>query len=602
MALSSEDAQVKVKQIIEHSKRFWTQRNLKFKDWFRLLILIDELATRGMETYVSNEPQTFYNMAHFLTTTGELSHLTPVADESPLALDKRAKLHRGCESMWRQVDRARRAGGEQPFIDEMSFYLLLLGWYTMSMQFDKESGLLRPQIWSPYDTYPMYGNGRMNTVVHSYPVTIKEAELKAKQNGWEYTPGFSNGDGNVTIDDFFIMEGEKLWNMILISSKDVTGWVERSDMKIMAAPVAGFPDRGSLSNTGVVATASASNFRDWRRLTGRGIFEVNEAVTRSFNKWKSMVTQILRDTAQPIIQEFSGSPQATPEQLRERGAFFHYAPGEQGLVRVPPAALPIEVQSNLQETRREMQKGSFNDSVYGMFDGKKPPGYTLSLLASASANQILYPYMDGKNYVFAECDSFWLNMTKKSGKTFTVQGDFLEDINAEDIPDDVLVTVKSDIATPKDWMERATVANMMEKHVDETTLITEVYRLTDPQGIKRRMSLDRVLKHEMTQQIELVAGYYAHADYLTSRGDARQARIFRNAAARMEAQFGVPANGLPNPADASRVNRQIEEGSPDERARIDPSVSPPEERGFTPESLRRSIGRGSLRTVPGIAQ
>lgn len=601
MPLAPDTEVGKVKQIIAVNKRYWVQRNLKFRDWFRLLILIDELATKGMETYVSNEPQTFFNMAHFLTTTGELSHLIPVANDSPIEMDKRAKVHRGCEAMWVQVDRGRREGGMSPFIDELAFYLLILGWYALAMQFDKDTGLLRPQIWSPFDTYPMYANNKMDSLVHSYPLTQKEAVVKAQQNGWEYNPGF-DGDGNTVIDDFFKMEGKTLWNMILINGRDVTGWVDRSDMKIMAAPVAGFPDKGSLSNTGNIVTASSSNFRDWRRLTGRGIFEVNEAVTRSFNKWKSMVTQILRDTAQPIIQEFSASPQATPEKLRERGAYFHYSPGETGLQRLPPASMPIEVQSNLQETRREMQKGSFNDSVYGMFDGKKPPGYTLSLLASASANQILYPYMDGKNYVFAECDSFWLSGVKKSGKVYVVKGEFIEDLTPEEIPEDVFFKVKSDIATPKDWMERATVANMMDEHVDETTLITEVYRLTDPQGIKRRKSLDRVLKHEMTQQIELAAGYYAHADYLTSRGDARQARLFKSAASQIEAQFGVPANGLPNPADASRVNRQIAEGSPEERVRIDPSVSPPEERGFTPESLRRSIGRGSLRTVPGIAQ
>ncbi len=598
MVLASADDVAKVVQRIQHNKHFWVQRNLKFRDWFHLLILIDELASKGMETYVSNEPQTFYNMAHFLTTTGELSHLTSIANESALELDKRAKIHRGCESMWNQVDRGRRAGGDQSFKDELAFYLLILGWYSVAMQYDPATGLLRPQIWSPFDTYPMYANNRMDSLVHSYPTTQKEAVIKADQNGWTYNPGF-DGDGNVIIDDYFLMQGEKMWNMILINSRDVTGWVERPDMKIMAAPVAGFPDKGSLSNTGNTVTAATSNFRDWRRLSGRGIFEVNEAVTRSFNKWKSMVTQILRDTAQPIIQEFSGSAQATPEQLRDRGALFHYLPGETGLQRLPPASIPIEIQASLAETRREMQKGSFNDAVFGMMEGRNA-GYTLSLLASASANQILSPYMDGKNFVFSEADSFWLDNVRKGGKVFVVKGQFLEDLKPEDIPEDVYVEVKSDIATPKDWMERATVANMMEKHVDETTLITEVYKLTDPQGIKRRRSLDRVLNHEMTKQIELVAGYYVHADYLVSRGDSRQAGIFRRAAANMEAQFGQPANGLPNAIDSTRVNQQIEEGSPAERARIDPSVSPPEERGFTPQSLRRSIGRGTVSSVTGV--
>ena len=72
--MPDEGAIAKIRLDIATLKRFWYQRNRQFKEWYELLILIDKLASKGMESYVSNEPQTFYNMAHYLLTKGELSH------------------------------------------------------------------------------------------------------------------------------------------------------------------------------------------------------------------------------------------------------------------------------------------------------------------------------------------------------------------------------------------------------------------------------------------------------------------------------------------------------------------------------------------------
>ena len=78
--------QEEVTKIIANSKQFWYNRNLKFQEWYELLTLVDALYTRGMETYVSNEPMTLYNMAHYLLTKGELSHTTPIENDLPWSL------------------------------------------------------------------------------------------------------------------------------------------------------------------------------------------------------------------------------------------------------------------------------------------------------------------------------------------------------------------------------------------------------------------------------------------------------------------------------------------------------------------------------------
>lgn len=98
-----------------------------------------------------------------------------------------------------------------------------------------------------------------------------------------------------------------------------------------------------------------------------------------------------------------------------------------------------------------------------------------------------------------------------------------------------------------------------------------------------------MLEHPMSQLVEMIAGYYSHADYLDRRGDRRQAALFRKAAMGLENQLGVPPPGAAKPEEATEVAAQVREGAPEERARVTPGVFPSEARGLR--------GRGTLRAV-----
>ena len=573
-----------VKQDIDVLKRFWSQRNLKFLDWYKMLVMVDLLQSKGLESYVSNEPQTFYNMAHYLLTRGELSHLISIDGESVLEMDKRAKVDRGCQYNWRIIDRERQLGGSMPYLDELGHYILVLGWYSTVFFFDKTTGLLKAQVWSPYDTYPRYADNKLITCVHSYKISEQEAQLKAKTNKWKYEGKSMGVSSNVLLDDYWMFVEDTPYNIVLIDGKVVTPWVHRPEMEVLVAPIGGFPDKGSLTPSSL----------DWKKLSGRSIFEVNQSVTLAFNKWKTMVSQILRDTAQPVTQEHSQSPVATPEQLRQRGAFFHYAVGEPGLSRLPPAAIPIEIQAHLMEIRRELQKGSFNDAVWGMLEGES--GYALSTLASSSANQILYPFMDAKHFVISEGDRFWLSNLKTSKRTFDIRGKLIEKLKPTDIPDDVIVTVESSVATPKDWLEKGAIAGYLKEHFDKATLLKEVLGQNDPQSIIRKQKLDRLLDSPMAQMVEQIAGFRRHSNYLKVRGDAEQAALFMRAAEALEAQMSAPAPGQAAPQEMGRVNAAREAGRIPSSPRVKSGIAPPETRaGFTPQELRNMIGQGRIR-------
>ncbi len=568
-------------------KRDWFTRNRQMRDWYSLLLMVDTLSARGMESYVSNEPQTFYNMAHYLLTKGTISHTISLPSESPADLDKRALFDQACRYMWSEADRWRQLGGQQPFIDELGFYMLVTGWYSVVGQVDKQTGLLKAQVWSPATVYPRFANNRMTECVHSYTTTKIEVVTKARQNGWNYNPT-GNLEGNVNLDDYFFWDDQgQLFNDILVDDKDVTGIVPRPEIMLAVSPVAGFPDRGSLT----------TNTTDFPKRLGRSIFAVNSNVVLVFNKWKTLLTQSLRDSVQGITEEFSTEAVATPQSLRERGAFYHYNVNDPGLKRVEPIPIPIEVQVQLQEIRRELQKGFFSDAVYGMIGTES--GYGLERMATSSANQILYPYMDSKHFIISELDKFFLENKKTSNKTFQILGKVTGILKSTDIPDPLNVIVESEVATPKDWLERGTITGMLTGTLDEDSIITEILHMKDPQGIKRKKQLDRVLNSPTSLLIQQISAYYFHADYLESRGDTKQAQLFRKAAQMMEAQFGQPAPGqAANTATQTALEQAKAGGASQPATNANPQVIPPEAQGgFTPQQLRQSIGQGSLRAT-----
>jgi len=557
---------------IAELKKNWTLRATKFSEWYDMLCQVDKLKAKNMESAVSNDPRTFFNMAHFLFTAGEVQHRIPLTSDSPTERERQARVERACRYMWKEIDTVRQRGGSPPFVNELGFYLLLLGWYSLIVGIDENNQLI-PQLWSPAEVYPRFEDNTLTACVHEYRITVRAAKRKARIKGWNYSP--RTEVGYVTLDDYFYLDDNGvLQNMILIDDKDVTGVVNREDLLLLVAPVGGFQDKGS------IRTGTA-----WQQFIGQGILETDAKTIETFNKWTSMVMQALRDAVQLKYQEFSASPQATTEQLREYGATFHYSPGEQGLQPVPVAPIPIEARALQMDLEKRIQKGAFSDAVYGMVE-RGTAGYALSQLASSSANQIMHPYMQAKDFIIAECDKFWLSRVKTSKKVFNIKGEVEEQLRPTDIPDKVSIGVRSEMATQKDWLERATIANMMRQDVDEETLLAEVYKFNDTSTIKRRLNLDDFNKHPLTKQF--------HADFLEAAGDSRQAELFRKAAQALEMQMGAPEPGAAAPPQYLEAEAAREAGAPPRRPRVRPEILPPEERGFTPEELREMIGRGRL--------
>lgn len=576
-----------VVQDVATLRKEWTSRNQKFKEWYDILVLTDNLETTDMESVALNDPRTFFNMALFLLSAGETQHRSSMRGETPAELELQSKIQRVCQYVWREIDMQRQMGGSGSFNSDLGFFLLLLGWYSVAAEINEDTGLVHPVIWSPAEVYPRFEDGQMTACLHEYKTSVITAKRKANKKGWHYETGMTAG--NVLVDDYFYYdENGRLQNYVLVDNKDVTGQVQRNpeDFLLLVGTAGGFADKGAISS-------GAS----WQDYAGQGILETNRTMVEAMNKWVSMLMQNLRDTIQTKWQEFAASPKAKPEQLRRYGSLFHYTQGEGGLQPVQTLPPPVETRAMLMDLEKRNQKGGFNDAVYGMVE-KGTAGYALSALASSSANQVLFPYMRAKDFIIEQLDKFQIQSIRSGSKPFVVKGRVNEELKPKDIPEDVSMEVSSELATPKDLMERATIANMMKGSLDKETILSEVYKITDTSSIKRRQELDDFNDHPMTKELKLISSYEAYAELLAKAGDRRKAARFMRAAQALEMNMGAPQPGAARAVQATGAEAARAAAAPEEKQRVPAGVAPPEARSaFTPQELRGMIGRGTLKRM-----
>jgi hypothetical protein len=545
-----------------------------FRDWYDMLLLTDKLAQEGLESVCANDPRTTYNLAHYLLTAGEMHHNIPVNTDSAIELEKQSRVERAIEYLWDGVNKKRMRGGNQSFLSELNFYILALGWYSLIVSYEETEQKGIAVLWNPADVFPKYSDGELTECVHEYKMPIIAAQRKATMNGWSYKPTRSTGE--VIIDDYYyIDENNNLVESVLIDNKQVMAETPRDDVLLLVAPVGGFPDRGSI----------IPGDANWVQRVGQSILETNRATYEKINRWLTFELQILRDTAQPKYKEISmGDPKVRPEQLAQRGAVFQFNPGED-LSVINPAPIPLEIQTALVEFDREKQRGSFGDALYGMLDGNIS-GFALSQ-AIETANRVLYHYQNAKNYVISECDKFWLTKIPEGSKAFTIRGRTLEEVASKEIPEDVEVIVDSELATPRDWLEKATVANYLRDMLDDTTIMDQILNVKDPEGVRRRREIDRLEQHPQIINTKMITYCIKHAEYLRHMGDNNQAQIFEMAAQGLMNQLGALPPGQGMPAQSTEAEAARQAAAPRENRPISPEVTPPQ--------MRRAQGANSGR-------
>lgn len=525
-------------QAIGRLKGSWTRRNTKVRDWYNQLLQVNDLQQEGLESFISNNPRTTYNLALHLITPPDVPMRIPIDPLQDIEVPDTSEVERALRVMWKRVDAFNRTRGRKGWRRELNSYILATGWFAVYADIVDDPRLgtqvCLAEIWSPVDTYPAWDDDvGLSEVVHSQNLTRRAMNRKAEQLGWQ----LPNLTGDLfPIDDYWYLDEDSgvPTNLVMLQGRIIFGPEPAPDfyrLPVFISPAGGLPDRGSIITN-----------QSWMEHVGEAMLATNEFVQRNYNRQMTFLQQLLRDTAQPVSYEkrSGGNIVNDPNQLYRRGAHFRMGlQDDLGYLAKPP--IPVDFRTSLFDIDGMLQRGSLPHMMFGNIQAQVT-GYLISQV-SASAQQHLTPYAEATTGCQADISNFWLDLIQNHGRR-------PYELKVPKLPPGVEVEAQLHVNIPGDLTQRGTVARMLNPNfqISQSIIMDLLFpEITDPQREMARVRSELSQQHPIALQINLVRAYNEQAEILRSAGDTDGSNLFRAAATAISQQLQqqISAGGQP---------------------------------------------------------
>lgn len=549
-------ANLDAKQIISRAgtlKSQWGARETATKIWYQQLQMVDDLATKNLESFTSNDPRTFYNLAMFLLCSDNIPHKIPTEGLDRQQIQGTSQLEKAFQLQWDRIMRTSRGAGKPRFLRDLVGLMLVTGWYAVQAYGDKNG--FHAEVWHPLQVFPEFepeGVGSELSVhslaecAHIYTISVAQAKRKLFNHpDWNQNVKLpTNLNSKVTVYDYWYWDKSSPWNAIIMDKefvKEPTPHTELPGIPIVTAPVGGLPDRGVIDQSST-----------WTGHIGEGIFATNEKVLQSFNKQMTFIMQLLRDTAQSRWYEKSASGQKilSEEDIYKRGAIIRMGLQDDVGMVLPPT-LPTELRTNLFDTGNMIQRGALPYTLYGNL--QQQISSVMMTQIAASANQVLGPYHEGLEDCLTDIDAIWLwqiRNNKAQLPNFRL---------SPNIPNDSQFQVKYEINIPGDVISRATVARMLNPNfrLSATRIMDEFFpEIDNPLDEQSTVMAEDALAHPMAQNINLIKSFKDQANALREVGDQETAMLYESVAEQLKQQMAQAGQGASSSQPRQRAPMQ----------------------------------------------
>jgi hypothetical protein len=501
-------------------KAGWAKRNKKFKDWYNLLLLEDTLAQDQMESVVSNDPRTAFNLALHLLSASVIGHKFPIDALTPQEISATSDIEDYIAKRWSGIEQEYRQSGRQSWLRSLISLMLSTGWYSVFAVVDNSKMIA--EIWHPAEFFPSYSD-QLDEGVHVYTITPAALARKIRLMGWP-KPRMEIKTSQ-TVMDYWTYDLDGYVTNGIVVGKEIMKPMQREELvriPVLSSPVSGLPDRGN------ILTGNA-----WQDNYGESILASVEPLITNYNKMLTFIQQIVRDTANPRWLELSKGENGILRQadMFKRGAIFRGQPGDQvGPIQTP--AMPVELQTIMFGYQNMMQRGLFPWVLYGNIQ-QQLTGVAMSQIASA-ALQVLTPYHQAIKGLLSDIDNLWLESIQNGQQ---VEGFKLP----KDYPKATRMEVDYNIDIPGYLIQRATAARMLDPNFKLPTgtvmdlLFPEVKNPLKAQAQSRK---DAAMNHPIAVQVDLIVAYREQARLLRENRDTTgAAELYEQAADNLQAQL-----------------------------------------------------------------
>ncbi len=527
----------------DNLKSGWSVRTKKFKEWYDILLLTDELEQEGMESVTSNDPRTGYNLARHFLVTMIISDTIPNDTLPPEFVPATSYLEDYVTRRWKDQEKRYRSIGRQSWLFEFVSWLLATGWYSVfSMVTDKE---IWTEVWSPADCFPGFGPDGLVEHAHIYKLSPVAVSKKIKAMGWTYPRTLTT---DITMRDYWVFDANgDVTNAVMVEEEFVKAPVvdipltKLGILPVFTSPAGGLPDMGSIKTS-----------KTWQQHYGESFVGTNEDLILNYNKMRSFLQQAAREAAQPKWLELSaGETKIATETLMSRwGAVLHGSPGE-SVTPLQSAPIPLELTNSMFLYQNELQRGMFPASVHGNIQQQ------ISFLAMANAAsasmQVLTPYRDATKGMRTDLNNYWIDMIMMNG--FRPAGFKLPDNLPE--REDRKFDVDADVEIPGLLVQKANVARIMNPkfRLPEAWIIDRLFpEIKNSLKAQADNRAEDAMMDPDAIKVSAILGYREQARIFREANDIPTAELYDKLAKKKEAELDIAQpqqspvpTGLSNP-------------------------------------------------------
>lgn len=514
---------------VESLKSSWTMRQAAIRKWYSMVKLYNDLHQDNMESVISSDPRTSYNMALWLLQprTGVFVADTDGLTEAEILAAGSVQTY--ADSQLRLVNRSGQGKLFGPFTGAVLKFMLTTGWYSVTA-FPTANGW-HMQCWNPAQVFPDYdSDGVLVELGRVYTVSAAHAMRKVKESGW--IPPSRPWVGSVSVFNHWRLRDGVPEHAVVIGTHLAKPYTptDFARIPVYTMPVAGLPDDG-----GILADDS------WKSDVGQALIAPIADLSKNYDKMLTYMQQLLRDTANPRwVEKVKQGGVLTPEKLFQRGAIFSIEPDEDvGPLQTP--SIPVEMRSHQFDIRAQLQRGSFSDISFGGAVANVS-AFMMSNV-TATSKQILDPFREALMGLLGEIATDLIQYQRKHSLKMG------KDSWPEQLPDQLKLNFVYDIQIPGDFAQRANSAKVLNPDFKVSSqtltevLFPEVQSFVEEEG---RLASEEARRHPAFKRMVVVRELHRAAREATELGDFGFAQSIQQVIA--EIQQGQADTAVPNQA------------------------------------------------------
>ena len=531
---------------VDQLQNFWAPRSMKLQAWYQMIQLQNNLHQDKMESVISSDPRTGFNMARFLLQPKTTKFVMDTDGFTQPQIDSAGRVEAYADRQLLKTIRRQRTNAKGTLLKRLTGLMLATGWYAM-ISFPTDKGWWW-EVWNPASIFPEYSaDGDLVAVGRKYNVTGQEANAKTMLSGWSRPSIPYNNRTTYAVRNIWELHPAGVVHGVTIGHniakpRTLTGF---QNIPIITGPCAGLPDDGSIMQDD-----------QWKAEIGASLVAPIMDVQHNYNKMLTYLQQLLRDTANPRwVERVQQGGVVTPDNLYERGAVYTIEPGED-IWAVQPPGLPAEFRGHQFDLRSQTQRGLFSDITFGNITSQVS-GFLMNQV-TAAAKQNLDPFHSAQQDALGETAT-------RNVSQMQLYGMNMGGSPVPSLPEETHLDFKYDIEIPGDFIQRASAARVLNPNFKLSpdtlydVLFPEVANATREMGKVRTAD---ALESPHFKQVFIIHELSTAARQAQDAGDDELTDILQNAleAATGELEsFASGPEGAPNTTLPEEV-REVQQG------------------------------------------